>query len=87
MEEQSAQKKVIETAFRLEQAMEKISLITKLLEVNLEPAGQWRQARKNVSWVASKRQRDPMGKMVRNYQGAGETTEQQGHHSTVHRFL
>ena len=40
MEEQSAQNKVIETAFRLEQAMEKMSLITKLLEVKLEPAGQ-----------------------------------------------
>ena len=40
MEEQSAQNKVIETAFRLEQAMEKMSMITKLLEVKLEPAGQ-----------------------------------------------
>ena len=40
MEEQSGQNKVIETAFRLEQAMEKMSLITKLLEVKLEPAGQ-----------------------------------------------
>ena len=40
MEEQSAQNKVIETAFRSEQAMEKMSLITKLLEVKLEPAGQ-----------------------------------------------
>ena len=40
MEEPSVQNKVIETAFRLEQAMEKMSLITKLLEVNLEPAGQ-----------------------------------------------
>ena len=56
LEEQSAQNKRIETAFRLEQAMEKMSLITKLLEVNLEPAGQSRQARKNVCWVASKRQ-------------------------------
>ena len=27
------------------------------------------------------------GKMVRNCQGGGETTEQQGRHSTVHRFL
>ena len=36
---ESAQNKVIETAFRLEQAMEKMSLITKLLDVNLEPAG------------------------------------------------
>ena len=40
MEEQSAQNKVVETTFRLEQAMEKMSLITKLLEVKLEPAGQ-----------------------------------------------
>ena len=40
MEEQNAQNKVIETAFRLEQAMEKMSLIAKLLEVTLEPAGQ-----------------------------------------------
>ena len=30
--------------------------------------------------------KDPMEKMVRNYQG-GETSEQQGRHSTVHRFL
>ena len=29
---------------------------------------------------------DPMGKMVRNYQG-GETTEHQGRHITVHRYL
>ena len=40
IEEQSAQNKVIETTIRLEQAMEKMSLSTKLLEVNLEPAGQ-----------------------------------------------
>ena len=40
MEEQSGQNKVIETALRQEQAMEKMSLITKLLEVKLEPAGQ-----------------------------------------------
>ena len=40
MEEQSAQNKEVETAFRLEQAMEKMCLITKLLEVKLEPAGQ-----------------------------------------------
>ena len=40
LEEQSAKNKVIETAFRVEQAMEKMSLITKLLEVNLELAGQ-----------------------------------------------
>ena len=40
MEEQSVQNKVIETAFRPEQAMEKMSLNTKLLEVKLEPAGQ-----------------------------------------------
>ena len=39
MEEQSAQYKVIETAFLLEQAMEKMYLTTKLLEVKLEPAG------------------------------------------------
>ena len=39
IEEQSAQNKVIETAFRLEQAMEKMSLIMNLLEVNLEPGG------------------------------------------------
>ena len=39
MEERSAQNKVIQTAFRLEQAMEKKSLITKLLEVRLEPVG------------------------------------------------
>ena len=40
MEEQSAQNKVIATAFRLDQAMEKMYLTTKLLEVKLEPAGQ-----------------------------------------------
>ena len=40
MQEQSAQNKVIQTSFRLEQAMEKMSLITKLFEVKLEPAGQ-----------------------------------------------
>ena len=40
LEEQSVQNKVIETAFRREQAMEKMSLITKLSEVNLEPACQ-----------------------------------------------
>ena len=34
-EERSAQNKVIETAFRLKQVMEKMSLITKLLEVKL----------------------------------------------------
>ena len=28
-----------------------------------------------------------MGKVVRNCQGGGETTEQQGRHSTVHRFI
>ena len=39
-EEQSVQNKVIETAFRLEQTMEKMYLTTKLLEVKLEPAGQ-----------------------------------------------
>ena len=40
IEEQSAQNKVIETAFRLEQTMEKMYLTRKLLEVRLEPAGQ-----------------------------------------------
>ena len=40
VEEQSAQNKVIETAFRPEQAMEKMDLTTKLLEVKLQPAGQ-----------------------------------------------
>ena len=40
IEEQSVQNKVIETAFRLEQTMEKMYLTTKLLEVKLEPAGQ-----------------------------------------------
>ena len=40
MEEQSGQNKVIETAFRLVQTMERISPITKLLEEKLEPAGQ-----------------------------------------------
>ena len=45
MEEQSAKNKVIETALRLEQAMEKMSLISKLLEVK---ASQRRQARKNA---------------------------------------
>ena len=86
VEEQSAQNKVIETAFRQEQAMEKMSLITKLLEVQLEPAGQWRQARKTLAGWHQK-DKDPMGNMVRNYQGGGETTEQQGRHSKVHRFL
>ena len=40
IEVQSVQNKVIETAFRLEQTMEKMYLTTKLLEVKLEPAGQ-----------------------------------------------
>ena len=40
MEEQSVENKVIETAFRLEQAMDKMYEKTKLLEVKLEPAGQ-----------------------------------------------
>ena len=31
--------------------------------------------------------KDPVGKMVRNYQGGGETTEQQGRHNAMHRFL
>ena len=39
-EAQAAQNKAIEAAFRVGQRMEKISLITKLLEVKLEPAGQ-----------------------------------------------
>ena len=43
-------------------------------------------SQKNACWVASKRQR-PMGKVVRNYQGGGETTQQQRRHSAVHRFL
>ena len=40
MEEQVARNKEIETAFRPEQAVEKMYLTTKLLEVKLEPAGQ-----------------------------------------------
>ena len=53
-EEQSALNKVIETAFRLEQAMDKMTLWEKWYE---------------------------------NRRGGGETAEQQGRHSTVHRFL
>ena len=40
LEVQAAQNKAIEAAFRVGQAMEKMSQITKLLEANLEPAGQ-----------------------------------------------
>ena len=40
LEAQAAQNKAIEAAFRVGQAMEKMSQITKLLEANLEPARQ-----------------------------------------------
>ena len=40
LEAQAAQNKAIEAAFRVGQAMEKMSQITKLLEANLEPVGQ-----------------------------------------------
>ena len=40
LEAQAAQNKAIEAAFRVGQAMEKMSRITKLLEANVEPAVQ-----------------------------------------------
>ena len=52
-------------------------LTTKLLEVKLEPAGLGGIKKTKTLWE----------KMVRNYQGGGETTEQQGRLSTVHRLL
>ena len=42
LEVQAAQNKAIEAAFRVGQAMEEMSQIRKLLEANLEPAGQLR---------------------------------------------
>ena len=42
------------------------------------------QKKKLAEW--HQKDKDPIEKMVRLYQGGGETTEQQGHHSTVHRF-
>ena len=40
LEVQAAQNKAIEAAFRMGQAMEKMSQTTKLLEANLDPVGQ-----------------------------------------------
>ena len=58
MEEQSGQNKVIETAFRLEQAMEKMSLITKLTGGGIGASRSMKAGqKKNACWVASRRQR------------------------------
>ena len=85
LEVQAAQSKVTEAAFRVGQVMEGMSQIWKLLEANSEPADQWRQARRNVCWAASKKTKTMW---ERWYEAIMEEEKLQSNRDiTVHRFL
>ena len=88
MEEQSAQNKVIENSIPTgtgdgENVPDHETVGG---EIGASRSMKTGQKRTLAGW--HQKDKDPMGKMVRICQGeGGETTEQQGRHSTVHRFL